>query len=136
MPHTAVITFPGVETVGRLARDPLALAALHGGQYCGRDAPRYFVLHCEDIGEVAVIALGPEMSVGRCLDQLPGHPYPVAGLAHAAFENVAHSKFTADLLDAGRAALVGEARIPGDDKQQPRFRQQSNDVLRDTVREV
>src|SRR5258708_30621454 len=114
MPHPAIIAFPSVKAVRGLARGTLALATFHGGQYCRRDAGRNFILHCEDIGEIAIIALSPEMSVGRRLNQLPGHPYSVAGLAHAAFEDVAHAKFTADLLDAGGAALLGEARLPGE----------------------
>ena len=75
------------------------------------------VLHRENVGEIAVVALGPDMIAGLGLDQLRGDPDAVAGFAHAAFEHIAHAQFAPDLLHIDRAALVGEARIAGDDEQ-------------------
>ena len=37
-------------------------------------------------------------AAGRRVDQLAGDAHPAAGLAHAAFEHVAHAQFAADLL--------------------------------------
>ena len=67
-------------------------------------------------------------SAQRCaplvsVDQLAGDAHAVAGLAHAAFEHVAHAKLAADLPDVERLALVGEARIAGDDEQRLEARQ-------------
>ena len=61
-------------------------------------------------------------SAQRCapvvgVDQLAGDAHAVAGLAHAAFEHIAHAEFAADLLHIDRLALVGEARIAGDDEE-------------------
>ena len=53
---------------------------------------------------------------GRGLDQLTSDPHPMCCLADAAFEDIAHTEIAADLLYVNRPALVGEARIAGDDK--------------------
>src|SRR5712691_8287058 len=72
MPHTAVIAFPGVEAVRRFAGGALALAAFDGGHDGGRHSGGDLVLHREDVAEVAVVALGPEVPAGCRLDQLCG----------------------------------------------------------------
>src|SRR5208282_2311958 len=110
-------SIPCVEAVGRLARGALAFAALYRRQDRGGGAGGDLVLHRKNIGEVAVIALGPEMPAGRRLDQLRGHPHSIAGLAHAAFKHVAHAQLAPDLFHVDRAALEGEARVARDDEQ-------------------
>ncbi len=51
------------------------------------DVLRDLVLHREDVLQVPVVTLGPEMiSVGH-VDQLRGDPEPVAGLANAALQH-------------------------------------------------
>ena len=55
------------------------------------------VLQGEDVGEVAVVALGPDVVAGRAVDQLGGDPHPAAGLAHAAFEHVADAQLARHL---------------------------------------
>ena len=57
------------------------------------------------------------MHAGPGLDKLCGNAHAVAGLAHRAFEHVAHTQFAADLLHIDAAALVGEGRIAGYDEQ-------------------
>src|SRR5580693_9660827 len=51
------------------------------------------------------------------VDQLRGDADPAARFAHRAFENIAHTQFAADRLHIDRLALVGEARIAGDDEE-------------------
>ena len=87
------------------------------------DACRHLVLQLEDVLERAVEAIGPEMCAGRRVDELAGDAHPVAGLAHAAFEHVAHAELAADLLHVDGAALVGEARIARDHEQPADARQ-------------
>ncbi len=76
------------------------------------------------------------MGTARGLDQLARDANPVAGLAHAAFEHVAHTQLAADLLHVDRFSLVGEARIARDDKQQWQPRDCRCDVLDDAVSEI
>ena len=60
MPHSAVIAFPSVEAVGRLARGTFALAALERRLDCLGNLRGDLVLHRKDIGKVPVVPLGPE----------------------------------------------------------------------------
>src|SRR5579863_9252652 len=64
-----------------------------------------FVLHCKDIGKVAIKAVGPNVRAARGIDELAGNPHPVARLANAAFQQVAHAEFAANLLHVDRLAL-------------------------------
>src|SRR5438552_9675039 len=64
MPHPAVIAFPGVETVGRLARGTFALAALERRLDSLGNTRGDLVLHREDIGKVPVVPLCPEVPAG------------------------------------------------------------------------
>jgi hypothetical protein len=80
------------------------------------DAIGDLILQLENVVERAVEAVGPDVRAGRCVDQLPGDAHPVAGFAHAAFEDEAHAKLLRHLFHADRPALVGEGRIAGDHK--------------------
>ena len=66
MPHPALIALPGVEALGRLARGALAFGcAPRSGWMAAETLARDLVLDGEDIVELAVVALGPEMVAGR-----------------------------------------------------------------------
>ena len=67
-------------------------------------------------------------SAHRCAPETASISWPVirtriAGLAHAAFQHVAHAELAPDLLHVDGAALVGEARIAGDHEQPAQARQ-------------
>jgi len=66
------------------------------------NAHRQLVLHGENIVERAVVSFGPDMRGVRRIDKLTGDPHPIAELAHAAFENIAHAQFAAYLLHVDR----------------------------------
>ena len=57
------------------------------------------------------------MRAGCRVDQLRGDAHPAAGLAHRAFEDIADAELAADLLHVDGLALVGKARIAGDDEE-------------------
>src|SRR5258708_18820445 len=107
----------GIEAIGALAFDALDLGEPQTRFDGADDGKRYLVLQGENIVGLAVIALGPDMRAGRGVDELPGDAHAIAGLAHAAFEHIAHAKLAADLLHVDSAALVGEGRITRDDEQ-------------------
>jgi hypothetical protein len=94
------------------------------------------ILDRENVGEVAIVALGPEMVAGRSVDQLGGDPNAVAGLAHAAFQHVADAEFARDLADIDRAALEGECGVAGDHRQRRDVGQIGGYVLADPVAEI
>ena len=84
-----------------------------------RDSDRHrlsdLVLHVENVSEVAVVALGPDMIASQGLDQLCGYPDAVAGFAQAALKDIPDTEVASDFLHIDRAAFVGEARITGED---------------------
>ncbi|MDE5444447.1 hypothetical protein GWG65_23965 [Bradyrhizobium sp. CSA207] len=117
MPQTALICRPGIKALRWLAHGASQLGVCNGGGKGGRQRFGEFVLHSENIGEIAVVALGPHMVAGSGLYQLRSDADPIAGLAHAAFEHIAHAEFASDLLHIDRSTLVGEGGVPGDDEQ-------------------
>ena len=100
------------------------------------DLLRHIILDLEDVGEIAVVALSPEMSAARSVDQLGGDANPVARLANAAFQREPDAEFPAHIGNIERLVLVDEGRVPGDDEQSGHFRQIRDDVLADAVAEI
>ncbi len=93
-------------------------------------------LNREDVLEIAVVALGPDMVAAFGLDELGGDAHPVPGLAHAALDDVIDTQLAPDLADIDRLALEGERRVAGDHEQRAEAREFSNNVLGDAVGEV
>ena len=100
------------------------------------DRLRNLVLDRENIGEVAVVALGPDMVAGRAVDQLRGDAHAGARLAHAAFEDVSDAELARRVLDVDLLALETERRVARDDRQRRNLRQIGDDVLADPVAEI
>ena len=94
-----------------------------------------FVLNRENVGQVAVVAGGPEMAVGRALDQFRIDPDPVAHLAHAALDDIGDAEFPGDALEVLRPSLVGEDRVAAQHEQAGDVRHVGDDVLGDAVAE-
>ena len=76
----------------------------------------YLVLNGKDVGELAVVAAGPDMSATLRFDELGGDADAVARAANAAFEDIADAEFAANSAHIDRLPLVGEARVAGDDE--------------------
>ena len=53
-----------------------------------RDLARDLILQREEVGEIAVIAFGPDVLAGLGLDELRSDADAIAGFAQAAFEDV------------------------------------------------
>ncbi len=99
--------------MGREAFSALLLSALQGRAFhatgeCRYDHLRNLVLNSEDVGQVAVIALGPQVTGVHAVDQLRGDADLVARLLHAALNNIAHAQLTAHVLGLRRLAFVVE----------------------------
>src|SRR6516225_5676555 len=108
VPKAALAGLPCVQALRRLAQHPLLLGLgqrrLDG---CG-DTRGNLVLHGENIVEVTVIPVSPDMSAGARIDQLRGYAHPVAAPAHRAFEHVSDPHLAADSLHIDVLTLVGE----------------------------
>src|ERR1700720_637921 len=76
------------------------------------------------------------MRTGGRVDQLRGDAHPIAVFANRAFEHVAHAELAPDLLHVDRLALVGEARIAGDDEEPADAGERRDDLLDHAVGEV
>ncbi len=134
--HAAQEIVIGIETFGRLAFGAFDFGLLQLRPDRADDARRHLVLQIEDILQRAVETVGPEMRIGRAVDELAGDAHPVRRLAHAAFEDVAHPQLAADLFYIDRPALVGEAGVPGDDEQPAHARQRRDDVFHHAIGEI
>src|SRR5580692_3182369 len=73
---------------------------------CSDDLVGYFVLQCEDIVELSIITLRPDVRTVFRIYQLRNDTHPRSCFADTAFENVTHPKFAADLLYVGRTTFV------------------------------
>jgi hypothetical protein len=96
----------------------------------------YVVLNGEDVGQLPIEPLRPEVPAGGRVDELRGDPDPAAGLADAALEDMTHAEALADLADIDVLALEGEGRVAGDDEKLRQLRQRGDDVLGNAVSEI
>jgi hypothetical protein len=55
------------------------------------------VLDCEDVLELTIVPVAPQVKAGRGVDQLRRDPYLVANLANIALEHVANAAVTTDV---------------------------------------
>ena len=114
--------------------DLLGLGELH--RHGANDLLGDLVLEGEDVADLAVVALGPEVIAGGRVHELRRDAHAVARTLHAALQDVAHAEVAAHLADLHRPALVGEDRVARDDEEPGHLREPGDQVLGDTVAEV
>ena len=88
----AQIELVGVDVAGRRLAERVLLARQQLDLQHLDDAAGDLVLHREHVGEHPVVALGPQIAAGVRVDQLRRDPDPLAGLADAALQDVAHAR--------------------------------------------
>jgi hypothetical protein len=88
MPQTSSIGGSRVEASRRLAQGPVLLGIGNGRHQGDRHCLGDLVLQREDVGEIAVVALGPDVLAGLALDQLSANANAITGFAQAAFEDI------------------------------------------------
>src|SRR6202021_1207551 len=87
------------------------------------------VLERKNVGQIAIIAVGPEVLAGRAVDQLGGDTHAASTLANAPLENVAPPEFAPDLAYVDSLAFVDERRIARDHEKPAQLRQARDDVF-------
>ena len=102
----------------------------------GDDGFGDLVLHREHVGEVAVVALRPEMAAGGDIVELRRDAHAVAALADAALDHIADAELLGDLFHVDGLALVDERRVARDHEEPAQLRQRGDDVLADAVGEI
>src|SRR5882762_8887298 len=95
-----------------------------------------FVLQREDVVEVAVVTLGPEVIVARPVHQLGGDPYAATCFAHTAFQYMVDLEFTCDFRHVDVLALEYESAVAGGHRQRRDLAQIRDDVLGDSVAKI
>ena len=132
-PHHQV---PGVHAVRRLAPGAEILRGVELRLDRGDDRLGDLVLHREHVGEVAVVALRPDVAAGGDVVELRRDAHALAVLAHAAFDHVADAELLGDLLHVDGLALVGERGVARDHEEPAQLGQRGDDVLADAVGEI
>ena len=93
---------------------------------------RDLTLDCEQIIQIAVVFLSPDVRVGARVDQLRVHVKNRAGSADTAFQDMRYSQIISNLTEISFAAIFHHAG-PADDFQVADFRQLGQDVILHTV---
>lgn len=118
----------GTRGAGRLVQGDLQLLG---------DGAGNFVLNLEDVAELAVEGVRPQMHAGRDVDQLSRHANCVLHVvaAHAAFDDRADVQLAANFLNVFVHAFVGERRGARDHLQIANARQHIQQLLGQAVGE-
>ena len=81
---------------------------------CGNHFLGNLILQRENVGQLAIMAIGPDMLAGGGVYELRCDAHAITALAHAPFEHITHAQFTTHLLYIDGRTFVGEARIARD----------------------
>ena len=100
------------------------------------DLSRYFVLDHEDVLEVPVVAVRPDMAAGFGIDELDVDAHPRAGLSHAAFEHVSHAQLPSHISDVDVSPLESKRRVARDHEEAGHLGDVGDDVFGHAVGEV
>ena len=66
----------------------------------------HIALDREDVDELAVVGIGPQMRIAGRLDELDVDAHLIGGFLDAALQNVRHAKLLRDLGEIARLALI------------------------------
>src|SRR5262245_26466693 len=102
------IKLVSVEIVGRTSLDRLLFLRQKPDLEGRDDRLRDFVLEREDVGELAVVALRPDVIAPYPIDQLGSDAHAPTRLAHAALDDVADVELPGDPGHVHRLAFEGE----------------------------
>ena len=93
----------------------------------------------EGIGEIAIEVFGPEMGIGRSIDQLHAHANTVPGALHTALDHIANAELPRDLAQVasrGRGTLVLHHRSAADHFQISQPRETAENFILHAVGEI
>src|SRR5262249_59862481 len=96
------------------ARPPL-LALRQRDRERADDLPHPLVLGCEDVGEIAIEPLGPQMPAAAGIDELRRDAHPIASPPDATLRHGSHAESPPDLRPLHSFAAAAEARAPTPD---------------------
>ena len=94
------------------------------------------LLNAEDVAQITIIALRPQVMPGDRIDKLGCDPDLITDLPDASLQDISHAQFTAHVLDLDRPVLVRERRISRDHGEATDLREIGDDIVRDAIGEV
>jgi hypothetical protein len=112
-----LIEAPRLEVLGAALPRALGLGTIEVAHEGRRDGGADLVLEGEQVRDLAIIGLGPDVLAGGCVDQLRRDADAIAGAAHAAFHHVTSAELGAHPLQVAVAAAVLEARVARDHRE-------------------
>ena len=127
--------FVGRHVLGGLALGATQPRRLDAAEERRCDRRGDLVLDGENVFELSVVALGPDVGFSLAVDELHGHSDPVHRLAHASLDDVVDPEFAGDLLRLDRLSLVDEHGVARDHQKLTEARQLGDDVLGESVGE-
>ena len=71
-----------------------------------RDSYGDLALNAEDVSQLPVVGVCPEVGIGLCINQLHIDPHLIGCLLHATFKNVRYAKLLRDLREIARSILI------------------------------
>jgi hypothetical protein len=84
---------------------------------CGNRCLGNFILQGKNVGQFAIITIGPNMIASRGVNELRCNANAISALADTAFQDVTHAELSSGTLHVYGFALVCERRIAGDHKE-------------------
>ena len=127
---------PCIHAVGRLALGAEIFCCIKLRLDRGDDGLGDFILYREHIGNVAIVALGPDVAAGCDVIELCSDTHAIATFAHAALDHITDAEFLGDLLHVDGLALVCERGVACDHEEPAQFGQRGDDVLADAVGKI
>jgi len=97
---------------------------------------RHLALQPQDIAEIPLIRLRPEVLIRRGLDQLGRDPHAVARAHHRSFHNTIHPQLPGNLRHTLLRASVAHRGGPGDHAQGADFSQVRNEFVRHPIGKI
>ena len=119
----------------RLFDQPIVFATGEGHPQSLGDRLRNLILHVEDVFQLTVVPLRPQLKAIGHVAQLHGDAHAIPGSPHAAFEHRRHVQLLADGPKVVALALEGERRRARGDPQTLERRQSVENFLGDAVAE-
>ena len=96
----------------------------------------HLLLDIEDIFELQVVFVGPQLLSIRCPDEFRRDPHRIAALANAADHHVPHAELFADFAGIHHSSLKRDGRVSRDDREPPVTGEETNDVFRQAIAEI
>ena len=126
----------GVEIARRMDLQAGFFARRKIGAQGERDPARQLGLEREEIGDLAIVGVVPNVEIGAGVDQLGIDPHPVRLAPHGPFHHVGDAERFADLAQVPRPASVLAHGSAADHFQVRHLRQARKDVVLDAVGEI